>query len=120
MTKDHAYSPSVAFCMQPAEIRIRGHSHMLPLNVSGGLVTLSHKSNRTDLRVYINSGSESETMIEDDVMLDRTSLHHDFYENIQASLVFCLQRKPIFLAQLNTLCTKVTFHESISCVANDV
>jgi hypothetical protein len=68
--------------MQPAEIRIRGRSHMLPSNVSGGLVTC-HKPYRTDLRMYINSGSESETMIEDDI----ASLHHDFYENIRASLV---------------------------------
>jgi hypothetical protein len=39
MTKDHTYPPQVPLGMQPADIRICGRSHMLPSNVSGGLVT---------------------------------------------------------------------------------
>jgi hypothetical protein len=53
---------------------------------------LSHKSYRTDLRMYINSGSESETMIEDDI----ASLYHDFYENIRASLVLFAAEASLF------------------------
>jgi hypothetical protein len=54
-------------------------------------------------------------------MLDRTSLHHDFYENPPSVFCFVCSVSQLGFGSITYIMYEVTFHESISsCLTNGV